>query len=438
MLRPRQMLGKYRIVRKLAEGGFATIYEGLDTIEGLRVALRVPRLRHLSAEMLEMFRKEVRLVARLEHPNILPVKNAEFIDDLFVVSTLLGRGTLADELDERWLPARTALAYGEQILEAAAYAHGQRIIHCDIKPENLILFPGERLRLADFGIAKVALRTLAASGSGTVGYLAPEQALGRPSFRSDVFSIGLILYQMFSGEVPEWPFAWPPAGIERVRRKAHPELIALLERALRVDQYRRFADAGSMLTAFRRLKQRRQLEAKARAPARRSAPAEHDWRAVREKLFLRRYRKPLELRESCVRCGGSMSAPMRCCPWCGRERKRFSGETGFPARCGRCGRGRKLDWRFCPWCHGPGFADVEEREYGDRRYSARCSGARCTRRLLMPFMRYCPWCRTKVRRRWKVPGSADRCRGCGLGVVAGFWEHCPWCARAITKKRGTS
>jgi serine/threonine protein kinase len=91
---------------------------------------------------------------------------------------------------------------------AIAYAHAHnRVIHCDVKPDNFILFPDNVLKLADFGIAKVAYQTLRASGSGTVGYVAPEQAMGKPSFRSDVFSLGLILYRMFSGVLPEWPYA---------------------------------------------------------------------------------------------------------------------------------------------------------------------------------------------------------------------------------------
>jgi serine/threonine protein kinase len=99
------------------------------------------------------------------------------------------------------------------MIEAVAYAHRQRIIHCDIKPENFILFPDNRLRLTDFGIARVAQNTVAGSGSGTVGYMAPEQAMGKPSMRSDVFSLGLVIYRMLTGQLPEWPFEWPPPRI---------------------------------------------------------------------------------------------------------------------------------------------------------------------------------------------------------------------------------
>ena len=92
----------------------------------------------------------------------------------------------------------------------------KRVLHCDIKPENFILFADGTLKLTDFGIAKIARRTIEASGSGTVGYIAPEQALGRPSFRSDVFSLGLIFYQMFTKKLPQWPFAWPPPEYQRL------------------------------------------------------------------------------------------------------------------------------------------------------------------------------------------------------------------------------
>jgi len=199
VLRAKQKLGKYRIERRLAEGGFANVFQAYDTIEGVRVALKVPHPELLTRGVLEDFRNEVRLMAQLDHPHVLPLKDASFIGPHFVVAFPLGERTLADRIQNRVsLPA--ALDYAGQMLSAVAYAHSRRVMHCDIKPENFLLFPGNRLRLSDFGIAKVARRTIQASGSGTVGYVAPEQAMGKPSFRSDVFSLGLILYRMLSGQ----------------------------------------------------------------------------------------------------------------------------------------------------------------------------------------------------------------------------------------------
>jgi eukaryotic-like serine/threonine-protein kinase len=263
VLRPRQKLGKYRIERRLAVGGFASVYQAMDTIEGIRVALKIPRSQHVTDEVLNDFRHEARLTAKLDHPNILPLKDASFIEDHFVIVFQLGERTLADRLRSR-LSFEVAIDYAQQMLDAVSYAHRMNIIHCDIKPENFIVFPNNRLRLADFGIAKVAQRTIKGSGSGSVGYMAPEQAMGRPSLKSDVFSLGLIFCRMLSGQWPEWPFAWPPPGYERLKRNAHPDLIDFLHRATEPNPRRRYRDAEQMLNAFRRVRPRAERYAERR------------------------------------------------------------------------------------------------------------------------------------------------------------------------------
>lgn len=255
MIKTNQKLGKYRIERKLGDGGFAVVYQALDTIEGVRVALKIPYGRYVNSDVLSEFRNEVRLAAKLDHPNILPVKNADFIDGQFVIVTPLGERTLADRLAKR-ISLVKALDYADQLLAAVAFAHEHRIIHCDVKPENLILFSDNRLRLSDFGIAKVALKTIRASGSGTVGYIAPEQAMGKPSFRSDVFSAGLVIFRMLAGKLPEWPFAWPPPGYQRMRGRLHPDLIDFVRKAIEVEPRRRFRDAVQMRAVFGRVKPR--------------------------------------------------------------------------------------------------------------------------------------------------------------------------------------
>jgi eukaryotic-like serine/threonine-protein kinase len=254
VLRPRQRFGKYRIVRRLAQGGFAVVYEALDTIEGVRVALKVPHTHLLKSEALADFKREVRMTARLDHPNILPIKNADFIEDHFVIASALGEKSLGERMKSR-MASRTVLRFAEQMIEAIAHAHRRHIVHCDIKPDNFILFPRGKVRLTDFGIAKISFRTLSASGAGTLGYVAPEQALGRPSMSSDVFSLGLVLFQMLARELPRWPFEWPPPGAAALRRKFPIEGIDLIRRALEVDTRRRFHDANQMRTAFQRLKQ---------------------------------------------------------------------------------------------------------------------------------------------------------------------------------------
>ena len=249
MLKSRQRLGKYRIEKRLGKGGFATVYRAMDTIEGLRVALKIPHADNINKEVLNDFRREVRLAVQLEHPNILPLKNASFIEDHFVIAFPLGERTLAERLEKR-MALSTALSYGEQLLEAIAFAHRHRIIHCDIKPENLILFPDGRLKLTDFGIAKVAQKTVRGSGTGTVGFMAPEQAMGKPSLRSDVFSAGLVIYRMLTGRWPEWPFEWPAPGYEKLRGRVHPDVTAILRRAIDPNPRKRYRDAEQMLKAF--------------------------------------------------------------------------------------------------------------------------------------------------------------------------------------------
>ena len=367
------------------------VYQAFDTVEGISVALKIPYADLVTEAVLEAFRKEVRLAAKLDHTNILPLKSADFIDGHFVMASTLGDFTLADRLHSR-LALRTALDFGVQMIDAVAYAHRHRIIHCDIKPENLIIFEGNRLRLTDFGIAKIAMRTVEASGSGTVGYIAPEQAMGKPSLRSDVFSLGLILYRMLSGRLPEWPFEWPPPGYERLRGRMHDDLIGLVRRAIQVDPKKRFQDAGYMLTAFQKVKVRA-LRHSMRRGRRRNTNTNTkkvDWKLVRQQQFQRQYNRMLETRHRCHHCDGPVSEYMHVCPWCGSSRKVHRGETQFPDRCPRCKRGMKLDWRYCPWCFGPGFQTVANREYSDVRYEARCTNLRCLRKQLMPFMRYCP------------------------------------------------
>lgn len=253
-LRVRSRLGKYRIEKRLAEGGFAHVYQALDTVEGVRVALKMPHQSIVTPSMLEMFQREARMVAKLDHPNILPIKDANFIDGRFVIASRLGEQSLQDRMRKR-IAFESALDFMIQMVSAAAYAHSQRIIHCDIKPDNLLFFNG-RLQLADFGIAKVAQKTIKGSGSGTVGYMAPEQAMGKPSAKSDVFSLGLLIYKLTTGHLPEWPFEWPFKGAASLRRKAHPELIAIIRRSLEVRPSKRFKDACEMLNALQKVRRK--------------------------------------------------------------------------------------------------------------------------------------------------------------------------------------
>jgi serine/threonine-protein kinase len=244
------MLGKYRIIKRLSSGPRADVYSAYDTIHGVRVALKIANPDIVEDDFLDEFRHEARLSSKMEHPNILPVQNASFIDDYFVIAMRLGIETLADRMSRR-MSNKLAMDFTIQAVAAVAHAHSNKIIHCDVKPENFILFPGNRLRLSDFGFSKVALRTIKASGSGTLGYLAPEQALGRPMFQSDVFALGLVIYQMFSGQLPDYPYKWPMPGYTRIRSKLRRRTIGWLRKSLEFRHQDRYRDAVAMEKAFR-------------------------------------------------------------------------------------------------------------------------------------------------------------------------------------------
>lgn len=253
-LRVGSRLDKYRLQRRLGEGGFATVFAALDTVESRQVALKIPDARYVAnTQSLEDVQREVRIMASLQHPYILPLKDARFIDDHFVMAFPLGQETLADRLTRR-LARATAVDYVRQMLEAVAYAHENRVLHRDIKPENFILFPGGELRLTDFGLARIERGGHEESASGTLGYIAPEQAMGRPTYRSDVFSLGLVMYRMLSGELPEYPFEPPLPGFNKLRRGLSRDLVALIRKAIEPTPSKRFRDAVAMNNLMRKIR----------------------------------------------------------------------------------------------------------------------------------------------------------------------------------------
>lgn len=427
MLRARQKIGKYRILGRIASGPLADVYRAHDTIHKTRVALKIPKSDDHTGD--EEFLHEVQVAAKLKHPNILSVINACYIDDHFVIAMELGDESLAERIERRTSIVR-ALDLATQAIAALAHAHEHKIIHCDIKPENFILFPGNQLKLADFGFAKVSLRTLKASGSGTIDYIAPEQAMGRPKFQSDVFSLGLVLYRLFSGKLPEWPFKWPMPGHDRLVNRVRPELAGFLRKAIQLDPSKRFRNALQMQAEFERLQSRarRQRRAKAKTGGRSGS----SWRQMQWREFQRKYRKILFTNHQCRRCEGPVSESMQACPWCGFDNPARGSESLLASTCPRCERGVKNDWNYCSWCYGPGFMEETSRRYPDKRYRARCGNGRC-RGPLIPFMRYCPWCRTKVRKPWKLSGSRHSCKACKWGIATGFWNYCAWCREPIRR-----
>ncbi|MDH3865036.1 MAG: serine/threonine protein kinase, partial [Gammaproteobacteria bacterium] len=271
---------------RIASGPLADVYRAYDTIQKRRVALKIPKADAHTGH--DEFLHEVQVATKLQHPNILSVLNASYIDDNFVIAMELGEESLADRIERRISTAR-ALDLTGQAIAALAHAHEHRIIHCDIKPENYILFPGNQLKLCDFGFAKISLRTLKASGSGTIDYIAPEQAMGRPKFQSDVFSLGLVLYRLLSGKLPEWPFAWPLVGHERLTTKVRPEVVEMLRKAIQLDPANRYRDAVQMMSAFEQLQSHARRQKRSRSRGDRKLGT--TWRRMQWREFQRQYRK---------------------------------------------------------------------------------------------------------------------------------------------------
>ena len=438
MLKARSRLGKYRVIHRIAQGGFATVYRARDTIEGVDVALKVPKKQFTNKAGLEELQREVRMTTRLEHPNILPIKNAAVIEDTFIIAYPLGKETLSERLSRRLSP-ETALCYAEQLIDAIAYAHERRVIHCDIKPDNIILYHDGRLRLGDFGIAKIAMaRATLASGQGTIGYIAPEQAMGKPSCRSDIFSVGLVMWRMFCGERPVWPYSWPPPGIERAKRRLHPDFIDLMRRCMEVDERKRFAHGNALKAAFARMRTRALSPERRRRNGKRALTTSSSgstkspaWRSVRTREFTRQYGRLLETRAQCSKCKAPISESMLHCPWCATKITKYRGPLRFSCQCNRCGRSAKPDFRYCAYCFGPAIQEPSTRHYSDRRYTSRCGHCRTE---LMPYMRYCPGCRRRTKQTWGKGELPNRCKSCGWGVVHEFWDHCPWCGTDLGKR----
>ncbi len=252
-LRVGSRLDKYRILRRLGEGGFATVYAALDLVEDRKVALKIPDNRYIANEQsLDDMQREVRIMARLEHPSVLPLKDARMINGHFVIVFPLGEETLADRLERR-LSRSTAMDYAVQMISAVAYAHEQSVLHRDIKPDNFVLFPDQVIQMTDFGLARIETGNHGISGSGTLGYIAPEQAMGKPTFRSDVFALGLVLYRMFAGELPEYPFDTMPR-FNRLRRGLSKDFVDLICKAIEPSPSKRFRDGVAMHNAMTKIK----------------------------------------------------------------------------------------------------------------------------------------------------------------------------------------
>lgn len=254
-LRCGTLLGQYRLRSRLGEGGFATVYSAYDTVNKCRVAIKIPDSRYITnTQSLSDLRREVRIMGSLKHPAVLPLIDSQIIDGHFIMVFPMGQETLADRMMKRMSRA-TAMTLITQMVDAIAFSHENEILHRDVKPENFIMFEDNELRLTDFGLARVESDGHEDSASGTLGYIAPEQAMGKPSYRSDVFSVGLIMYRILAGELPEYPFQAPLPGYNKLRRGISRDLVTLIRRSIDLTPAKRFRDGVAMRNAMRKIRQ---------------------------------------------------------------------------------------------------------------------------------------------------------------------------------------
>lgn len=424
-LRRGLQLSKYKLANRIGLGSSAEVWKARDLIEDRWVALKIVELTGEDSD--EDIYEEIRINVQLDHPNILRVRNAERAKGFLLLASDMAIESL-DERMARRIATKKAVNFIGQIISGLAFAHEKRLIHRDIKPANVMIFPDDQLKVADFGIALLAPRTMiSATGSGTILYSAPEQVHGYPCFASDVFSAGLVSYQLLTGKLPKWPFSWPFEGLSQLKKKVPSELIAIIEKATRFNHKQRYRDATEMLEAFREIEQPLLRHFSSGDPRKSRTPIGY-WRQVRALEFEEQFKGDLVLSFSCPSCYSPVSENMHGCPWCGIEKLSFAESTSFPFFCTRCQHGLKEEWRFCPWCWGGSVQEDCGAVEPDTRYRGKCRS--CTEPLMIG-MKYCPWCHAKVEKPLKLPGADKSCSHCHGPVASEYWDFCPWCSKNL-------
>jgi tRNA A-37 threonylcarbamoyl transferase component Bud32/tetratricopeptide (TPR) repeat protein len=259
--------GHYEIEREIGQGAYAAVYLARDLKHERKVAIKVLHADPTSETGELRFIREIRLLARLQHPNILPLHDSGHVEALlYYVMPYVGGETLRDRIDrEKQLPCQAACNIARDVADALAYAHGQGIIHRDIKPENILLSAGHPI-LADFGIARVidlaGVRQVTRTGMGSPGtpaYMSPEQLMGDKELdgRSDTYSLGCVLFEMLTGRPPFTGkegfvkrFTEAPPSASSVRKDLPLWMDDVVATALARRPNDRYQTAGEFVTAL--------------------------------------------------------------------------------------------------------------------------------------------------------------------------------------------
>ncbi len=266
----RGQLGRYRIDAELGRGAMGVVYRAHDPILDRTVALKTIALDEAAqdrAEYQARFFQEAKAVARLNHPAVITIYDFGEEDALaYMAMELLSGSELSARLAQGSLSIREAVLIAEQVAEGLAFAHDHGVIHRDIKPGNIMLLPRERVKIMDFGIARLKqsdLATQVGARLGTPRYMSPEQVSGGGvlDHRSDIFSLGIVLYEMLTGgrlfhgddltQVMHSVATFDPPPASRINAQVTPLLDLVVQRALEKKYEARYASAWEMVDDLR-------------------------------------------------------------------------------------------------------------------------------------------------------------------------------------------
>ena len=274
MIEQQTFNNRYRLDRRLGEGGMATVYGGTDTVLRRRVAIKVLRPQYAAdEEFVRRFYQEAESAARLSHPNIVNTYDVgREGETYYIVMELVDGPSLAEIIADGALPEPVAIDYAAQICNGLAYAHRSGLLHRDIKPANILVTKDDVVKLSDFGIARaVSQQTMALTKPGlvmgSVYYISPEQAQGHELHESsDLYSVGIVLYQMLTGALPymgESPVTValkhigdPVPVLDTSTSGVSPALAAIVNKLLQKRPENRFRSASEVATALREARER--------------------------------------------------------------------------------------------------------------------------------------------------------------------------------------
>lgn len=321
-----QTIGKYKILSPIGSGGFGTVYLAEDTWIDKKVAIKVPHRQNVDfGDLL----REPRLLATLSHPNIVAILTAERQENIFFIVMEYVPGETLEMIISRdgAIDLSRALDYTCQICNALDHAHQQGVIHRDLRPGNVLVTEGGVLKVADFGTSRFI--EIAAHGTTIIGsppYMAPEQFHGKTVFASDIYSLGITMYQMLTGALP---YATPsPADLERLMKgelvspprsrnpKIPKQINDIVMQAVAPDvgaRYQRASEVLNDLLAARNRTTSRSVTRPAAAAIQSATATPEEVQDIHTRLRTRETPQP----RFCWHCRKPLHARSARCPFCG-------------------------------------------------------------------------------------------------------------------------